>query len=82
MYQGDVSVRRALLAGYRAIRPGADLAPLEAETYVCAAALSNLAFQVTIPSERASPAFARNVREFATVFCRKLVADEPFVLSS
>lgn len=81
MYQDDVSVRRALIDGYHRIRPEATLAPLEAEVYLCAAALGNLAFQVTLPSQRSSPGFSRNVREFATVFCRELVDGEPFVLA-
>lgn len=77
----DADVRRALLAGYQAVRPLDDLAHPQADAFVCAAALANLAFQVTIPRERASPLFARNVREFAGVFCRKLAAGEPFAFS-
>lgn len=82
IYQDDVSVRRALLAGYHSKRPHVALGPLEAEAFLCAAALSNLAFQVTIPYQRASPLFARNVREFATVFCRQLVESQPFVFAA
>lgn len=82
MYQEDVSVRRALLAGYHSKRPRVALGPLEAEAFLCAAALSNLAFQVTIPRQRASPLFAHNVREFATVFCSQLVEGQPFVFAA
>lgn len=59
MYQGDVSIRQELLDGYLSIRPDADLVRLDVEAFVCAAALSNLAFQIAIPSQRASPGFAR-----------------------
>ena len=76
MYQ-DVSVRRALLAGY-----GADWLTEEvAGAAVCAAAIDNLAFQMTIPSQRTSVHQVRNVRELAELFSRRLLAAEPFVLS-
>jgi hypothetical protein len=81
MYQDDASVRRALIEGYNAVRPDWHPRPGETEAFLCTAALSNLSFQITIPQERASPVFARNVREFATIFCRRLIAGEPFVLS-
>jgi Ser/Thr protein kinase RdoA (MazF antagonist) len=81
MYQNDASVRRALLAGYHSKRPHAALMPLEAEAFLCAAALSNLAFQVTIPHQRTSSLFVHNVREFAAVFCKQLVYGTSFIFS-
>ena len=59
-----------------------ELSNLEPEAFLCTAALGNLAFQITIPRERASDLFVRNVREFATAFCRKLVAGESFACST
>jgi thiamine kinase-like enzyme len=76
MYQ-DADVRRALVRGYDA--PW--LTEAVAGAAVCAAAIDNLAFQITIPRERASPLFARNARELADVFSRRLLGVEPFVLS-
>jgi Ser/Thr protein kinase RdoA (MazF antagonist) len=76
MYQ-RVAVRRALAEGY-----GAEwLIEEVAGAAVCAAAIDNLAFQLTIPRERTSAHTARNVRELADVFCRRLLAEEPFVLA-
>jgi len=50
------------------------------ETFVCAAALDNLAFQCSIPAQRTSPLFHTNVKRFATGFCRDLVDGVPFAL--
>jgi hypothetical protein len=73
----EVAVRRALLEGYGADRPSEEVAAAA----VCAAAIDNLAFQITIPRERTSSLTARNLRELADVFCRRLLAGEPFVLA-
>jgi Ser/Thr protein kinase RdoA (MazF antagonist) len=75
MYQ-EVAVRRALVEGYGA----GWLTEEVAGAAVCAAAIDNLAFQITIPRERTSAPMARNVRELADVFGRRLRAGEPFVL--
>ncbi len=79
MYLDDVAVRRAIRDGYLSVRPVPDVA-LWAEAFLCAAALGNLAFQVTLARERASEHFSRNVREFARVFCANLVKGASFVL--
>ena len=75
----DVAVRRAIRDGYGSVRSLSDAPPLWGEAFLCAAALGNLAFQVTLASEVASPHFARNVREFATSFCEGVAAGTPFV---
>jgi Ser/Thr protein kinase RdoA (MazF antagonist) len=79
MYLEVVAMRRAIRDGYRSVRAVPDV-PLWAESFLCAAALGNLAFQATLARERASEHFARNAREFATVFCAKLAKGTPFVL--
>jgi Ser/Thr protein kinase RdoA (MazF antagonist) len=76
----DPSIRRALVAGYRSARPHLTIPPLSLEAFVCAAALDNLAFQVSIPTQRASTLFHSNVQRFATGFCRDLVEGAPFAL--
>jgi hypothetical protein len=48
---------------------------------VCAATLGNLAFQCTIPVQRASRLFHTNVHTFATGYCRDLVDGVPFALA-
>jgi Ser/Thr protein kinase RdoA (MazF antagonist) len=78
-YQGT-SVRRALMAGYGDARPGLKMPPLALEAFVCAAALANLAFQCSIPAQRASTLFHTNVHRFATGYCRDLVDGVPFAL--
>jgi len=76
----DASVRRAMVAGYRSARPGLTIPPLALEAFVCAAALDNLAFQCSIPAQRASALFHTNVQKFATGYCRDLVDGVPFAL--
>ncbi len=76
----DASVRRALTAGYRDARPGLTFPPLALEAFVCAAALSNLAFQCSIPTQRTSTLFHANVQKFATKYCDDLVHGVPFAL--
>jgi Ser/Thr protein kinase RdoA (MazF antagonist) len=80
MYLGP-DVRAGLIEGYRSIRSLEPWPDLTLEAFVCAAAIGNLAFQMTLPSERASAITARNVRQLADDFAAKLVAGEPFVLS-
>ena len=77
----DASVRRALVAGYRDARPGLTVPPLALEVFVCAAALTNLAFQCSIPAQRTSTLFHTNVHTFATGYCRDLVDGVPFGLA-
>jgi hypothetical protein len=55
---------------------------MDLEAFLCTAALGNLAFNVGLPDQRTSALFIRNVREFATVFCQKLVHDIPFALKA
>jgi len=76
----DTSVRTAMLAGYRSVRPGQTIPPLALEAFVCAAALDNLAFQCSIPAQRTSTLFQTNLRRFATGYCRDLVRGVPFAV--
>lgn len=77
MYQ-DAEVRRALRDGYEHIYPRESLSDLSVEAMICAAALANLSFQITVPSQRNSPLTARNMREFANVFCANLIKGTRF----
>jgi Ser/Thr protein kinase RdoA (MazF antagonist) len=77
----DAPVRRALVAGYHNARPGLTIPPLALEAFVCAAALTNLAFQCSIPARRTSTLFHTNVQKFATGYCRDLVDGVPFALA-
>jgi len=79
MYLDDVAVRRAIRDGYREVRPLPGAPLLWGEAFLCAAALGNLAFQVTLTSQLSSPHFARNVKEFANSFCPRLATGTPFV---
>ncbi len=76
----DASVRRALVSAYRETRPRLTIPPHVLGVFVCAAALSNLAFQCSIPAQRTSPLFHTNVQKFATGYCRDLVNGVPFAL--
>jgi Ser/Thr protein kinase RdoA (MazF antagonist) len=76
----DSPVRQALVAGYRGARDGLMIAPPALQAFVCAAALSNLAFQCSIPERRASELFHTNVQKFATGYCQDLVNGVPFAL--
>jgi Ser/Thr protein kinase RdoA (MazF antagonist) len=76
----EASVRRAMVTGYRTARPESTIPPLALEAFVCAAALTNLAFQCSIPAQRASTLFQANVHRFATGYCRDLVLQVPFAL--
>jgi Ser/Thr protein kinase RdoA (MazF antagonist) len=77
----DASVRRALMNGYLSVRPDTAISPRALEAFVCAAALTNLAFQCSIPAQRASTLFHANVQRFATGYCRDLVNGRLFALA-
>ena len=55
-------------------------APLALDAFVCVAALSNLAFQCTIPGQRESKLFRTNLNQFAAGYCTDLVDGRPFAL--
>jgi Ser/Thr protein kinase RdoA (MazF antagonist) len=76
----DASVRRAMVSAYREAGPGLNFPPLALEAFVCAAALTNLAFQCSVPSQRTSNLFHTNVQKFATGYCRDLISGVPFAL--
>jgi len=75
----DVAIRAALIRSYQQIRslPRAEDSTLE--LFVTWAAMSNLAFQITIPDQRIAPIFARNLRQLANDFCPKVLSNIPFV---
>ena len=54
-------------------RSRAVIPPLALDAFVSAAALSNLAFQCTIPGQRESKLFQTNLKQFAAGYCRDLV---------
>ncbi len=78
-YRGP-NVCAALIAGYQNLRPLPSDAGVIIEAFVLGAALANLAFQHTIPAQRTSTLFARNVRDL-TRFSRSLLTGTSFVLA-
>jgi Ser/Thr protein kinase RdoA (MazF antagonist) len=77
-YQG-AAAQRALIEGYQRVcpLPAPDHSWLDA-ALVCSA-MGNLAFQVTIPEQRASPLLVRNLRQLVDSFCSSLVAGAPIL---
>jgi len=75
----DVAVRASLVNSYSHIRPLSAVQVTYLEAFVTWAAIANLAFQMTIPSQRVSPLFIRNLRHVTDSFCPKVLANEPFV---
>ncbi len=76
----DVAIRAALVRSYQQIQslPLAEDGTLE--MFVTWAAMTNLAFQITIPDQRISPIFVRNLRQLANDFCPKVLSSNiPFV---
>lgn len=78
----DALTRQNLIQGYRTNRELVGLSEMDLEAFLCAAALANLAFNVELPDQRTSKLFIRNLHEFATIFCEKLIHDIPFALES
>lgn len=76
----DAATRQALVQGYQVNRELTLLADMGLEAFLCMAALANLAFNVELPDQRVSALFTRNVREFAAIFCKKLIHNIPFAL--
>lgn len=75
----DVAIRAALVRSYQQLQslPRAENSTLE--MFVTWAAMTNLAFQITIPNQRITPIFARNLRQLANDFCPKVLSNIPFV---
>jgi Ser/Thr protein kinase RdoA (MazF antagonist) len=75
----DAAIRAALVRSYQHIAsvPRAEDGTLE--LFVTWAAITNLAFQITIPKQRLSPIFARNLRQLANDFYPKVLSSIPFV---
>jgi Ser/Thr protein kinase RdoA (MazF antagonist) len=77
-YQGPAA-HRALLAGYGSVRRLPDDHRRYLDASVTCSAMSNLAFQITIPDQRTSPGFHRNLRQLANEFCHALLVNAPIV---
>jgi len=77
-YQGT-SAHRALMKGYTIVRtiPDRDRAHIDAA--VTLSAMSNLAFQITIAEQRASPILHRNIRQLIDEFCSALLDETPLI---
>ncbi|MFN8444612.1 MAG: phosphotransferase [Caldilineaceae bacterium] len=75
----EVSIRKALVSGYDSVRPLTQSDPETLETFMLAAALTNLAFQATLQEHRLSAINRRNMLQFVEKFCRPFVANEPFL---
>lgn len=75
----EAAIRQRFIASYTDTRPltRAHISYLEA--FVAWAAIRNLAFQISIPAQRTSLAFARNLRQVADRFCPQVLTREPFV---
>ena len=76
----QVAVRWALVEGYEAARVLGMPGELWPEACVVWAAIDNLAFQVTLPSQLGTPLLARNLRWLAREFCPRLLKAQAFVL--
>jgi Ser/Thr protein kinase RdoA (MazF antagonist) len=76
----DAATRQALVAGYQTQRELTLQTDMGLEAFLCMAALANLSFNVELPDQRTSKLFIRNVREFAAIFCDKLIHNVPFAL--
>lgn len=74
-----VAIRKALVAGYDAVRPLTKANNDMLEAFMIMAALFNLAFQATLPEHRLSPINRRNMLQFVEKFCRPFVTDELFL---
>jgi Ser/Thr protein kinase RdoA (MazF antagonist) len=79
LYQ-PVEFRSALIDGYSLIRPLSTAERQYLEAFVTWSAISNLAFQSTIPQQIQSKSFVRNMRQLVDEFCTKVIREEPFVL--
>ena len=77
-YQG-AAARQALLAGYRSTEMRADWSEAELDRALTWAALSNLAFQMSLPDQRTSAHLQRNLRQLASEFCPAVLAGRPIV---
>jgi Ser/Thr protein kinase RdoA (MazF antagonist) len=78
LYQ-DIAIRTAFVRSYRQIRPSLTAEEGTLETFVTWSAMTNLAFQITIPAQRTSALFARNLRQLVNDFCPKVLHSVPFV---
>ena len=75
----DVAIRAAFVRSYQQIASVPRVEDGTLELFVTWAAMTNLAFQITIPDQRISPIFARNLRQLANDFCPKVLSNIPFV---
>lgn len=78
LYQ-EVPIRAALVQSYQETRPLTTAEDAALEACVAWAAVTNLAFQITIPAQRASALFARNLQQLTDEFCPRVLSHTPFV---
>jgi len=79
IFYQETTLRRALLDGYRSVRHLQDQHVFYLKAFLTRAAIDNLSFQISIPQQRMSQLFARNLRQLAGEFCDKLIVGQPFV---
>ena len=79
LYQ-KAEYRNALIKGYSSICELSVAEMQSLEAFVTWSAISNLAFQSTIPQQVQSRFFVRNIHQLTDEFCTKVIAKEPFVL--
>jgi Ser/Thr protein kinase RdoA (MazF antagonist) len=80
-YQGG-QLREALFAGYRELWQLPTGFRRTTEGFVIAAALANLAWNSTIPSQVASKLFQDNLHDLVHVFCTPFILGAPFLEDS
>jgi len=80
LYQ-DVAIWAAFVRSYQQIRVLPIVEQGTLEMFMTWAAMTNLAFQITIPGQRISPLFAHNLRQLANDFCPKVLSNVPAALN-
>lgn len=74
----DAAIRAAFVRSYQQLASVPRVEDGTLELFVTWAAITNLAFQITIPEQRSSPILARNLRQLANDFCSKVLRTIPF----
>jgi Ser/Thr protein kinase RdoA (MazF antagonist) len=75
-YQG-LPAREAIFAGYQNVRPLPGLPSGWIETCITWAAIDNLSFQVTIPTQQTNPLLKKNIHQLVYEFCAGLNRNQP-----
>ena len=80
LYQGP-AIRHAFFAGYQQIMALPDEYQQYIEAFITYAAIDNIAWNSTIPTQVESALFQRNVRQLVHAFCTPLAEGRPFLFS-